>query len=75
MFGFDGLVELLKAGELGSETAFGGCVDDEDDFAFVVGERVGVSLFVWWSEIVESCGRTHGADKPDSNATGWMGIT
>jgi len=32
---------------LGSETAFGGCVDDEDDFAFEVGEGVGFAFLYW----------------------------
>ena len=32
--GGDFLVEGFKAGELWGEAAFGGCVDDEDDFAF-----------------------------------------
>lgn len=32
--GFQGLVEFLEAFELRGETAFGGRVDDEDDFAF-----------------------------------------
>jgi len=32
VFGGDGLVEYFEAFELGREAAFGGCVDDEDDF-------------------------------------------
>lgn len=34
MFGFDGLVEGFEAFELWREAAFGGGVDDQDDFAF-----------------------------------------
>jgi len=39
---------------LGRETAFGGCVDDEDDFAFVFGERHFFALFYSWHTSV--CG-------------------
>ena len=42
--GLDGIVEFLEAGELWGEAAFGGGVDDEDDFASVLGERVGFSF-------------------------------
>jgi hypothetical protein len=42
--GLEVFVEFLEAGELGREAAFGGCVDDEDDFVLKVGEGVGVSL-------------------------------
>jgi hypothetical protein len=37
----DGLVEVLKGGELGREAAFGGGIDDQDDFSLqaVEGER------------------------------------
>lgn len=52
MFLFDGFVEFFEAGELRRETAFGGCVDDEDDFAFVVCQRVGVSFLFWFVSIV-----------------------
>ena len=45
VFGLDVLVELLEALELGSEAAFRGCVDDEDDFAVELGEVVGGALF------------------------------
>lgn len=44
MFSLDGFVEFLETFELRGETAFGGCVDDEDDFAFVGGQGVGVSF-------------------------------
>jgi hypothetical protein len=39
MFLLDALVKLLEAFVLGREATFGGCVDNEDDFAFVFGER------------------------------------
>lgn len=38
MLGPDVLVELLEAGVLRGEAALGGSIDDEDYFAFVVGE-------------------------------------
>lgn len=49
MLGLDVLVELLETGELRSEAAFGSRVDDEDDLALEIGERVFISLFwrVW----------------------------
>jgi hypothetical protein len=34
----DGLPQLLEAGVLRGEAALGGCVDDQDDLALVVGE-------------------------------------
>lgn len=40
VLGLDVLVELLKAGVLGRETAFGGGVDDEHDLALEVGHRL-----------------------------------
>jgi hypothetical protein len=39
MFLLDALVKLLEAFVLGREATFGGCVDNEDDFSFVFGER------------------------------------
>lgn len=39
VLGLDVLVQLLQAGVLRGEAAFGGGVDDEDDFAFVVRQR------------------------------------
>ena len=39
VFFFDALVKFLEAFILGREAAFGGRVDNEDDFAFVFGER------------------------------------
>lgn len=44
VFLLDGLVQFLKTCELGREAAFGGSIDDEDDFAFVLVQGVGVSL-------------------------------
>ena len=45
----DFLVEFLEAVELRGEAAFRGSVDDEDDFAFEVGEREGLaSLYRSW---------------------------
>lgn len=44
MLGLDGLVEVLEAFKLRSEAAFGGGVDDEDDFAFEGGEVEGFAL-------------------------------
>ena len=41
----DGFVEGFERGELWGEAAFGGCVDDEDDFAFEGGEGVGLAFF------------------------------
>ena len=43
--GVDFLVEGLEAFELRGEAAFGGGVDDEDDFVFEGGEGVGLALF------------------------------
>jgi hypothetical protein len=43
--GLEVFVEFLEAGELRREAAFGGCVDDEDDFVLEVGEGVRVSFF------------------------------
>jgi hypothetical protein len=34
VLGLQVFVEFLKSGELRCEAALGGCVDDEDDFAF-----------------------------------------
>lgn len=45
MLGLDGLVEVFEAFELRRESAFRGRVHDEDDFAFEVGEGVGLALF------------------------------
>ena len=39
--GFEVFVEVFEAGELGREAAFGGGVDDEDDFVGEVREGVG----------------------------------
>jgi hypothetical protein len=39
------LVEAFEVGELRREAAFGGGVDDEDDFAGVLRERVGRAFF------------------------------
>jgi hypothetical protein len=44
VLGFDGLVEVLKAFELRGEAAFGGGVDDENDFAVEGGEVEGFAL-------------------------------
>ena len=45
MGGRDGFVEGFERGELRGEAAFGGCVNDEDDFAFERGEGVGLAFF------------------------------
>jgi hypothetical protein len=45
--GRDFFVEGFEAFELRGEAAFGGGVDDEDDFAFGVDEGVGLALFCW----------------------------
>lgn len=42
--GLDVFVEGFEGGELGCESAFGGGVDDENDFAFKGGEGVGSAL-------------------------------
>lgn len=47
MGGFDLLVEFLEAFELRREAAFGGGVDDEDDFVLQGGEGVGLAFFCW----------------------------
>jgi len=39
VFLLDALIKLLETFVLGREATFGGCVDNEDDFAFVFGER------------------------------------
>lgn len=46
-----GFVEGFEGGELGREAAFGGCVDDEDYFAFEAGEGEGFAGFCF-SELV-----------------------
>ena len=43
--GVDLFVEGFEAFELWGEAAFGGGVDDEDDFVFEGGEGVGLALF------------------------------
>jgi hypothetical protein len=48
VLGFDGLVEVLEAFELRGEAAFGGCVDDEDDFAFEGGQVEGFAFLCCW---------------------------
>lgn len=53
-FLLDGFVEFFEAGELRREAAFGGCVDDEDDFALVIRQRVGVSFLYFASALVSS---------------------
>lgn len=50
VFGGYGFVERFEGGELGREAAFGGGVDDEDDFAFESGEGVGLALF--WKDVL-----------------------
>ena len=47
-----GFVEGFEGGELGGEAAFGGGVDDQDDFAFEGGEGIGLTFFYrgWVSE-------------------------
>jgi hypothetical protein len=47
------LVESLEVVELRSEAALAGGVDDEDDFALVLGEREGRFLVVLGGEVVE----------------------
>lgn len=54
------LVQLFEAFELGGEAAFGGCVDDEDDFVAEGGEGVGLAFF-------------YGVGKTGGLAGGWMG--
>ena len=44
MIGLDLLVEFLEPFELRREAAFGGGVDDQDDFVFEVGEGVGLAF-------------------------------
>lgn len=46
-------VEGLEVVELRGEAALAGGVDDEDDLALEVGERVGRSLVVLGLEVVE----------------------
>ncbi len=46
--GFEFFVEGFETLELGGEAAFGGGVDDEDDFVFEVGEGVGFAFFCSW---------------------------
>ncbi len=45
-------VEGFEAFELGGEAAFGGGVDDEDDFAFGADEGVGLAFFYNGEEVV-----------------------
>lgn len=45
---FDGLVEGLEAFELRGKAAFGGGVDDEDDFAFEGGQVEGFAFLCGW---------------------------
>lgn len=44
MIGLDLFVELLEPFELRREAAFGGGVDDQDDFVLEVGKRVGLAF-------------------------------
>lgn len=51
-------VKSLEVIELGSEATLAGGVDDEDDLALEVGQRVGCTLVVLGLEVVEGgCGR------------------
>lgn len=45
MVRLDLFVELLETLELRREAAFGGRVDDQDDFVLEGGERVGLAFF------------------------------
>lgn len=50
--GGDFFVQGFEAFELRGEAAFGGGVDDEDDFAFGVDERVGLAFFCEKRELI-----------------------
>ena len=52
-------VELFKALKLWREAAFAGRIDDEDDFALEIGQRVVVALLVLGLEVVECGGGGH----------------
>lgn len=54
------LVEFLKPGELRGEAAFGGGVDDEDDFAVQVRQRV-LGAALWIGVLVGEKGMVGGA--------------
>lgn len=56
MLGLDLLVELLEAFELRREAAFGGGVDDQDDFVFEAREGIGLAFF-WEGRDVSRVGR------------------
>jgi len=46
---------------LGREATFGGCIDNEDDFAFVFGERDGLAFLVKRLEVIKARRRSHGS--------------
>lgn len=52
----DFLVEFLEAFELRREAAFGGGVDDQDDFVLEVGERVGFAFLCWGGGVLAGQG-------------------
>lgn len=54
-------VELLQAFKLRSETAFGGGVDNQDNLALEVGQRVRLALLVVGLEVVERSRGCHGS--------------
>jgi hypothetical protein len=49
------LVEFLEPFELRREAAFGGCVDDQDHFAFEFDEREGLAFLIEGFKVVEGC--------------------
>ena len=56
MIRLDLFVELLETFELRCEAAFGGGVDDQDDFVFEVGERKGLAFLCEWERRVSRGG-------------------
>lgn len=62
VFFLEGFVEFFEAFVLWGETAFGGGVDDEDDFSFVAFEGDRGAFFCWTRWLV------HFADPEDNGA-------
>jgi len=62
----DVLPQCLEPCELRREAAFRGRVNSEDDFAFVLGERVLLRAFVLRREVKKGCCCGHGGDGGDA---------
>ena len=69
--GFDFLVKGFEAFELRGEAAFRGCVDDEDDFVFELGQVVGL-VFLYCAEGGEGVSACYWTAGRRGVADGWV---